>query len=176
MQVQDLFANIDTDYNPDTKERRDKLVVAFFEKLFGPAFNDSGEVQDPLEYFKRVHDATWKQIEHIQHGKKLIETLCAIVLKDGRRRQLQQLTHVDLDSLARTKLPEELTSLEMSVLKRRALAAGVKSAALDDVDDHDNPRRAIIELLLKALCPVDQVEAILRHEREAYDRDEDARP
>ena len=47
-------------------------------------------------------------------------------------------------------LRAELTPLTIKALKRRALAAGMGSDAVEDVDDADDPREAIIEILLNA--------------------------
>eukprot|EP01051_Picozoa_sp_SAG22_P028573 SAG22_NODE_10147_length_550_cov_1.097561_1_plen_102_part_01 len=41
-------------------------------------------------------------------------------------------------------LREELSGLKLSALKRRAIAAGVESSAIEDVDDSDDPKEAMI--------------------------------
>ena len=42
----------------------------------------------------------------------------------------------------------ELSGMRMSALKQRALAAGVGRSAVDEVDDSEEPKEAIIGLLL----------------------------
>ena len=48
------------------------------------------------------------------------------------------------------KLQAELTPLKVSALKRRALAAGVGQEALEEVDDADNPKEAIVSIIVDA--------------------------
>ena len=51
---------------------------------------------------------------------------------------------------AQDSLRAELAVMRISQLKRRAVAAGAGQAQVDDADDADEPRAALIELLLKA--------------------------
>ena len=50
----------------------------------------------------------------------------------------------------------ELSALKMSELKRRAIRAGATADRMDAVDDHDDPRQAIVSLVveLESLAPV----------------------
>ena len=57
------------------------------------------------------------------------------------------------DDVESRALREELSGLKMSELKKRAVAARLESSAIDDVDDSENPKEAIIALLLDAEPP-----------------------
>ena len=52
-------------------------------------------------------------------------------------------------ALEQAQLLEELTPMKLSALRKRALAGGVESAAIEAVYDHDDPKEALIELLIQ---------------------------
>ena len=51
---------------------------------------------------------------------------------------------------AEAELREDLRLLKMSVLKKRAIAGGVHQDQIDDVDDSDDPRAVLVDLLVSA--------------------------
>ena len=48
-------------------------------------------------------------------------------------------------------LEAELVGMRVSALKRRARAAGVAAGAVDGVDDTDDPKAAIVTILLEVI-------------------------
>ena len=56
----------------------------------------------------------------------------------------------DGDTVATSVLRAELAAMKLSVLKRRGLAAGVEPEAMDQVLDEDDPKAAMVEILVAA--------------------------
>ena len=48
------------------------------------------------------------------------------------------------------KLRQELSTLRVSDIRRRAVASGVDTAHIDDADDSDSPKAALIDLIVAA--------------------------
>ena len=53
------------------------------------------------------------------------------------------------------KLRAELVGMKLGALKKRARETGVTPEQLDDADDEDDPKQAVVELILEAAPGVD---------------------
>ena len=106
------------------------------------------------------------------HGKLVRFCLTAKLLPAGRRQLEDSVSHLacsvaDLDGVvlprgpvlllaaavdggAKAALWKELAEMRLSALKRRALSAGLSQAAVEGVDDCEDPRQAILDLLIES--------------------------
>ena len=105
-----------------------------------------------------VLDKTGREVEGRQRLERHVSRWLKCSVGDLQRYRLpwgaalplvdESLGQASQSQTPQTPLRQELTPLKMSALKRRARADGVDDALMDVVDDSDDPKETIIDLIL----------------------------
>jgi hypothetical protein len=88
-------------------------------------------------------------IEEVDDAEDPKEALVSILVEQHRKTLVAQ-GDASVNVAELEALRAELTPMKMSVLKKRALAAGVSEEVIEEVDDAGNPKEELVSVLVEA--------------------------